>query len=148
MTARELPLSQDLASKTDYTFGMRAMKPTAEGAGGTTRIVDSSICPAARTIRSALFTMKPGALRELLWHPHASEWQYYIAGKGRMTVFGSEGEARTMDYNANDVGFVPQIADTMSRTLETMIWSFSRSSRAVVFRKCLWISGSSVFPFR
>jgi oxalate decarboxylase len=86
------------------------MKPTPEGAGGTTRIVDSSIFPAARTIGSALFTMKPGALRGLHWHPHASEWQYYIAGKGRKTVFGSEGEARTMDYDANDVGFVPQNA--------------------------------------
>jgi oxalate decarboxylase len=27
-----------------------------------------------------------------------------------MTVFVSQGEARTMDYHANDVGFVPQVA--------------------------------------
>ena len=27
-----------------------------------------------------------------------------------MTVFASAGEARTMDYRANDVGFVPQVA--------------------------------------
>nr|WP_308347006.1 cupin domain-containing protein [Serratia marcescens] len=25
--------------------------------------------------------MKPGAIRELHWHPNANEWQYYIAGK-------------------------------------------------------------------
>jgi len=49
-------------------------------------------------------------LRELHWHPNASEWQYYISGTGRMTVFASVGEARTMDYRANDVGFVPQVA--------------------------------------
>src|SRR5262249_27439202 len=54
--------------------------------------------------------IKPGALRELHWHPNASEWQYYIGGQGRMTVFTSSGHARTMDYRANDVGFVPQIA--------------------------------------
>jgi oxalate decarboxylase len=54
--------------------------------------------------------MKPGALRELHWHPNASEWQYYIGGSGRMTVFASAGEARTMDYKANDVGYVPQVA--------------------------------------
>src|SRR5437016_7301950 len=29
---------------------------------------------------------------------------------GRMTVFTAAGEARTMDYKANDVGFVPQVA--------------------------------------
>jgi hypothetical protein len=44
--------------------------------------------------------------RELHWHPNASEWQFYLAGKVRMTVFMPVGNARTMDYNANDAGFV------------------------------------------
>jgi oxalate decarboxylase len=48
-------------------------------------------------------------MRELHWHPNASEWQYYLAGKARMTVFTNEG-AHTMDFNANDVGFVPRVA--------------------------------------
>jgi oxalate decarboxylase len=39
------------------------------------------------------------------WHPNASEWQFYIAGKARMTVFMPVGNARTMDYNANDAGY-------------------------------------------
>jgi oxalate decarboxylase len=99
-----------VASKIDYTFRMKAMKPTAERPGGSVRIVDSKNFPAAKTIASGLFTMKPGALRELHWHPNASEWQYYISGSGRMTVFTAAGEARTMDYKPNDVGFVPQVA--------------------------------------
>ncbi len=99
-----------VASKIDYTFRMKAMKPTAERPGGSARIVDSNNFHASKTIASALFTMKPGALRELHWHPNASEWQYYISGSGRMTVFASAGEARTMDYKSNDVGFVPQVA--------------------------------------
>ena len=49
-------------------------------------------------------------MRELHWHPNASEWQYYIKGSGRMTVFASSGKARTMDFNANDVGFIPAVA--------------------------------------
>jgi oxalate decarboxylase len=49
-------------------------------------------------------------MRELHWHPNASEWQFFIAGKGRMTVFMPVGLARTMDCNANDVGFVPAMA--------------------------------------
>lgn len=99
-----------VASKVDYTFRMKAMKPTNETAGGTIRVVDSTTFHASKTIASALFTLKPGALRELHWHPNASEWQYYISGKGRMTVFVAAGEAHTMDYNPNDVGFVPQVA--------------------------------------
>ena len=46
-------------------------------------------------------------MRELHWHPNGAEWQYYLEGEGRMTVFGSEGKARTFDYRAGDVGYVP-----------------------------------------
>jgi len=99
-----------VASNVNYTFRMKAMKPTIETTGGTIRVVDSSTFVAAKTIASALFTLKPGALRELHWHPDASEWQYYISGTGRMTVFVSAGQAHTMDYHPNDVGFVPQVA--------------------------------------
>jgi oxalate decarboxylase len=49
-------------------------------------------------------------LRELHWHANASEWQFWLAGKGRMTIVMNEGRARTMDSNAYDVGFVPRVA--------------------------------------
>src|SRR5438270_2172417 len=35
------------------------------------------------------------------------DMQFYIAGKGRTTVFFPVDNARTMDFNANDVGYVP-----------------------------------------
>jgi oxalate decarboxylase len=50
-------------------------------------------------------------VRELHWHPNASEWQFYLAGKGRITIFMPPNRARTMDFNANDVGFVPRVAN-------------------------------------
>ena len=93
-----------------YTFKMSAMPPTRTTAGGDVRIVDSRNFPASANIASALVTLKPRAMRELHWHPNASEWQYWLAGKGRMTVVMNEGKARTMDFNANDVGFVPRVA--------------------------------------
>src|SRR4029077_18392736 len=98
-----------VASKLDYTFKMKSMKPAVETAGGSLRIVDSNNFPASKAIAAGLFNMKPGALRELHWHP-VSEWQYYIGGSARMTVFASAGEAHTMNYKANDVGFAPAIA--------------------------------------
>jgi oxalate decarboxylase len=63
---------------------------------------------AAKNISGAVATIKPGGLREMHWHPNASEWQYYISGKGRMTIVLPDG-ARTMDFNANDVGYVPRV---------------------------------------
>jgi oxalate decarboxylase len=71
------------------------------------RIVDSHNFPAAATIAAALVEVEPGALRELHWHPNADEWQYYISGRARMSVFASGGKARTFDYQAGDVGYVP-----------------------------------------
>jgi oxalate decarboxylase len=75
--------------------------------GGTVRITDSAVFPVATTIAAALVEVEPGALRELHWHPNADEWQYYLAGSGRMTVFAAEAKARTFDYRAGDVGYVP-----------------------------------------
>ncbi|HEX8530923.1 MAG TPA: cupin domain-containing protein, partial [Cytophagales bacterium] len=45
--------------------------------------------------------------REMHWHPNGDEWQYYLEGQARMTVFASSGKARTYDYRAGDVGYVP-----------------------------------------
>lgn len=46
-------------------------------------------------------------MRELHWDPNADGWQYYISGRGRMTVLASGERARTFDYQAGDVGYVP-----------------------------------------
>ncbi|MFJ7980064.1 oxalate decarboxylase family bicupin [Lysinibacillus xylanilyticus] len=75
--------------------------------GGSVRIVDSTNFPISKNIAAALVEIKPGAMRELHWHPNNDEWQYYIQGQGRMTVFAANGVARTFDYRAGDVGYVP-----------------------------------------
>jgi oxalate decarboxylase len=75
--------------------------------GGTVRITDSSNFPASKTIAAALVEIEPGGMRELHWHPNADEWQYYIEGQARMGVFGAVGSARTIDFVAGDVGYVP-----------------------------------------
>lgn len=93
-----------------YTFKLKSMTPTKANKGGEVRVVDSSNFPLSTHIAAALVTVKPGGMRELHWHPHASEWQFWIAGKGRMTVFFPFDNARTMDFNANDVGYVPSNA--------------------------------------
>jgi oxalate decarboxylase len=75
--------------------------------GGTVRIADSSVFKASKTVAAALVEVEPGGMRELHWHPNVDEWQYYIDGQGRMGVFGAQGTARTFDYQAGDVGYVP-----------------------------------------
>jgi oxalate decarboxylase len=89
-----------------FSHRLMAQKPI-DCPGGRVRIVDSTNFPAATTIAAALVEVDPGGMRELHWHPNAAEWQYYIAGRGRMTVFGASGTANTFDYQAGDVGYVP-----------------------------------------
>ncbi len=86
------------------------MKPDTQSSGGEVRIVDSSNFPVAQNIASAMVTIKPGGIREMHWHPNGSEWQYWMKGQGRMTVVFTGSKARTMDFRANDVGFVPSMA--------------------------------------
>jgi oxalate decarboxylase len=88
-------------------FKAGQMKPTKVTRGGEVKIIDSRNFPIT-PISVAIVRLKPGGLRELHWHPNADEWQYYISGKGRMTVFVAGGHARTMDLEEGDVGYILQ----------------------------------------
>jgi oxalate decarboxylase len=105
------PLSTDTISgvtPVPETFSHRLMaQEPIKTSGGTVRIADSRNFLPSKTIAAALVEVNPGAMRELHWHPNADEWQYYIEGQGRMGVFGSSGQARTFDFRAGDVGYVP-----------------------------------------
>jgi oxalate decarboxylase family bicupin protein len=81
-----------------------------EQQGGNVRVVNSRNFPVSKHIAAALAIVKARGMRELHWHPNASEWQFYIAGNARMTVFFPVDNARTMDLNANDAGYIPSNA--------------------------------------
>jgi oxalate decarboxylase len=104
--AKDTVRSPDGTVPTTYSHHLLADKPI-KAAGGQVRIVDSTNFPAASTIAAALVDIEPGGMRELHWHPNVDEWQYFISGRARMTVFASGGKARTFDYQAGDVGYVP-----------------------------------------
>jgi oxalate decarboxylase len=90
-----------------FAFFTGKMQPTKVSKGGEVKIIDKKNFPVTN-IASAIVTLKPGGLRELHWHPNEDEWQYYVKGKGRMTVFAAGGHARTMDFEEGDVGYIEQ----------------------------------------
>lgn len=89
-----------------FSFRLKEEKPI-ETSGGKAWIADSTNFKASKTIAAVLVEVEPGGIRELHWHPNTDEWQYYIEGTGKMTVFGAEGHARTFNYQPGDVGYVP-----------------------------------------
>ena len=89
-----------------FDFPMSRMAPTKKTASGEVHIVDSSNFPVSQKIVMAHVVVKPGGMRELHWHQNSDEWQYYIEGNGRMTVFENGSKARTVDFASGDVGFI------------------------------------------
>ncbi len=81
--------------------------PPIESDGGTIRILDSKNFPACKTVAAVLVEVEPGGMREIHWHTNKDEFQYYISGEARMTVFMPGPKARTFNYRAGDVGYVP-----------------------------------------
>jgi oxalate decarboxylase len=90
-----------------YAFPLMDQPPI-KTKSGTVRIADMNNFKASNVMSAALVEVEPGGLRELHWHPTSDEWQYYIQGTARMTVFASEGRANTVDFAASDVGYVPR----------------------------------------
>jgi oxalate decarboxylase len=89
-----------------FVFSLGRKAPDRQTRGGFVQIADSSNFKASTTVAAALVTVRPGGMRELHWHPNADEWQYYVKGKGRMTVFDAGPKAQTADFNPGDVGYV------------------------------------------
>jgi oxalate decarboxylase len=89
-----------------FSHKMMAQQPI-KTKSGKVWISDSSVFPVSTTIAAALVEVDPGGMRELHWHPNTNEWQYYIEGQARMGVFGASAQARTFDFQAGDVGYVP-----------------------------------------
>jgi oxalate decarboxylase len=131
------PLAQDRVAglgpvPQTFTHRMITMEPV-RTKFGQVRIMDSTVFPAATTIAAALVEVEPGGMRELHWHPNADEWQYYIAGQARMTVFASSGAAQTFNYQAGDVGYVPRAMPHYVESLGTQTLRFLEMFRSPRF---------------
>ncbi|WP_020173757.1 cupin domain-containing protein [Methyloferula stellata] len=93
-----------------FTFSLSGMKPFRDNKSGKIQLADSTEFKVSQTVAAALQTIKPGGLRELHWHPNADEWQYWIKGEGRMTVFNAGPRAQTQDFKPGDIGYVKRAA--------------------------------------
>jgi oxalate decarboxylase len=89
-----------------FIFPLGSSRPLKSSDTGSIQVADSSNFKVSTAVAAALVTVRPGGIREMHWHPNADEWQYYIKGKARMTVFDTGPNALTMDFNAGDIGYV------------------------------------------
>ena len=110
--------AEKISHKT-HRYPLMAQLPHSVFAGGEERRVSALEFPISTTMTGVVLDLKPGGLREPHWHPNADEWQYYVTGKARMTVFGSDGRVRTEDFNRAMPATFPAAMGTTSRTSAT-----------------------------
>ena len=94
-------------SQLAHKFRLDALAPRVLE-GGEERIVSSREFPIQTSLTAVRMDLKPGAMREMHWHPHADEWQYYVKGSARVTIFGSHGRVRTEEFTPGHVAFIKQ----------------------------------------
>ncbi|PZF78344.1 cupin [Aestuariivirga litoralis] len=93
-------------AKQAFTYHTAAKEPVSYP-GGKATVIDAADFPVT-SMAALIMEIEPGGMRELHWHPDADEWQFYKEGQARMTVFDATANARTFNYTAGDVGFVPR----------------------------------------
>ncbi|KAJ3486839.1 hypothetical protein NLI96_g3943 [Meripilus lineatus] len=104
----QAPTSPQGASSEPYTYSFSKVAAT-QLSGGSAKVVDSTTFKISTEIAAAEVTVEPGAMREMHIPSPMGKLLRILESEGtaRMTLFASSGQARTFNYQAGDVGFVP-----------------------------------------
>ncbi|KAM0149016.1 hypothetical protein ACHAPG_009650 [Botrytis cinerea] len=105
-TQNQTSAAGPLPQKDSYTYHFSQQAPYTVP-GGSVKIIDTTTFPIASNFAAALVTIEPGAMRELHWHLTSDEWNYFLAGSARITIYAAPSSSRTFDYTAGDVGYIP-----------------------------------------
>jgi len=84
------------------------LQPPKVFSGGREFIVSAKEFPIQTTLTAVKMELQPGALREMHWHPHADEWQYYVRGRARVGVFGSHARHKIEEFGPGQIAFIQQ----------------------------------------
>jgi oxalate decarboxylase len=130
-----------------HRYRLLSQAPTGVFKGSREWRVDAKNFPISTTMAGVVFDLDPGALRELHWHPNADEWQYVIAGKASVTLFGAGGRFRMETLEQGDVGYIPQgyghsIENVEDKTCRILLGLNSGEYQTIDLAQ--WIAGNPV----
>jgi oxalate decarboxylase len=100
--AKDAPLPRAQSHK----FSLEGLKPR-ETEGGSLRLATSQEFPMSQGMSGGVMVLKPGAIREMHWHPNANEWHYYLRGTAQVALFGSGGRGKVAEFKPGDVAYLP-----------------------------------------
>jgi len=102
---------------TTHRYPLGAQQPRRITGGGAQWTATADEFPISTTMSVSVLEIEPGAMRELHWHPHADEWQYYLEGAAEMAVYLGMGHAVTEQFVTGDIGYVPMGAGHYIRNI-------------------------------
>ena len=114
--ARAAPRAKP-ALLTTHRYPLGAQQPQRVPGGGAQWTATANEFPISTTLSVSVLEIEPGAMRELHWHPHADEWQYYLEGAAEMGVYSGMGDAVTEQFETGDIGYVPKGAGHYIRNI-------------------------------
>jgi uncharacterized cupin superfamily protein len=124
------------ATKSVRVQAWRYMRTSTETKSGTVRIADSTNLLVSKTIAATRVTIKPGGMRDMHWRPNADEWNYWIKGTRRVTVFNTGPAAITANFHPGDIGYVKKAFGHYVENTGTRISCTWRSSEQTGLRRC------------
>ncbi|HWK47777.1 MAG TPA: cupin domain-containing protein [Stellaceae bacterium] len=102
--AKDAPWPKDSTHKFSLMTEKSALT---EFEGGSIRLATVNEFPISKGMSGGIMTLKPGAIRELHWHPNANEWHYYLKGEGEVALFGSGGRGKIAKVKPGEVAYIP-----------------------------------------
>jgi oxalate decarboxylase len=90
-----------------HKYSLMQQEPTHEFPGGSLRLATAKEFPISQGMSGGVMIIKPGAVRELHWHPNANEWHYYLRGEAQVALFGSGGRGKVANFKPGDVAYLP-----------------------------------------
>ncbi len=90
-----------------HKFNLEKISPQIKSKGGSAKTATQANFPVLKHL--ALFSLRIAkkGIREPHWHPHATELNYVIAGKARLTILSPSGKIDTFDLLPNQGSIIP-----------------------------------------
>ncbi len=77
-------------------------------AGGSFRLATAAEWPMSRRMCGGLITIRPGAMLGLHWHPNSNEWNYVLAGRAEVSLYGARGRGPVAEFAPGEVAYYPR----------------------------------------
>lgn len=91
-----------------YKYNIDAKNPQIQNAGGWAKQLHKGMLPELANLALFVLSLNEKGLREPHWHPNATELNYCLKGKVRISIQFPSGELETYELSEGGVGLIPQ----------------------------------------